>query len=68
MKSKTTIKILLLASLEGCTTHNNFIETPNKSLEWDDRFNSDEWREKFKKCQAFLHSDNDAWHWCMENK
>ena len=53
MKSKTTIKILLLASLVSCTTHSNFIETPKKPLEWDDRFDSNEWREKFKRCQDF---------------
>ncbi len=68
MKSKTTIKILLLASLVSCTTHSNFIETPKKPLEWDDRFDSNEWREKFKRCQDLLHSDNDAWHWCMNNE
>ena len=68
MKLKTTIKILLLASLVSCSTHSKYIDTPDKPLEWDDSYNSEEWREKFKKCKPFLYMDNDAWHWCMNNE
>jgi hypothetical protein len=65
------IRILLLASLflVNCSTQSKFIPiAENSNLEWNDEYDSDEWREKFKRCQAFLHSDNDAWHWCMNNE
>ena len=65
------IKILWLVSicLVGCSTPSNYIPiADNSDLEWNDKYDSDKWREKFKKCQDFLHSDNDAWNWCMNNE
>ena len=66
-----TIRILLVASifLIGCSTPSNYIPiAENSSLEWNDKYNSDKWREKYKQCQGFLHQDNDAWRWCMNNE
>ena len=65
------IKILWLVSkfLVGSSTPYNYIPiADNSDLEWNDKYDSDKWREKFKKCQDFLHSDNEAWHWCMNNE
>ena len=65
------IRTLLLVSifLVGCSTQQQFIPIANDSdLEWNDKYDSDKWRQKFKRCQVFLHSDNDAWHWCMNNE
>tara|TARA_R100000995_G_scaffold19097_1_gene7921 strand:- start:2 stop:223 length:222 start_codon:yes stop_codon:yes gene_type:complete len=65
------IRILLLVSifLIGCSTQSKFIPIPKDSnLEWNDKFDSDKWRENYKKCQGFLHQDNDAWQWCMDNQ
>ena len=65
------IRTLLLVRifLVGCSTQQQFIPIANDSdLEWNDKYDSDKWREKFKRCQVFLHSDNDAWHWCMNNE
>ena len=66
------IRTLLLVSIFaiGCSsTPSKFIPiAENSNLEWNDEYDSDKWREKFKRCQAFLHSDNDAWHWCMNNE
>jgi len=66
-----TIRILLVASifLIGCSTPSNYIPiAENSSLEWNDKYDSDKWREKYKQCQGFLHQDNDAWRWCMNNE
>ena len=66
-----TIRILLVASifLIGCSTPSNYIPiAENSSLEWNDKYNSDKWREKYKQCQGFLYQDNDAWRWCMNNE
>ena len=66
-----TIKILLVASifLIGCSTPYNYIPiAENSSLEWNDKYDSDKWREKYKQCQGFLYQDNDAWRWCMNNE
>ena len=66
-----TTRILLLASctLIGCAIPSSYKPiAENSSLEWNDKFDSDAWREKFKQCQGFLHQDNDAWHWCMNNE
>ncbi len=66
-----TIKILLVASifLIGCSTPSNYIPiAENSSLEWNDKYDSDKWREKYKQCQGFLYQDNDAWRWCMDNE
>ncbi len=65
------IKILWLVSifLVGCSTPSNYIPiAENSSLEWNDKYDSDKWREKYKQCQGFLYQDNDAWHWCMNNE
>ena len=65
-----TTRILLVASifLIGCSTQSKFIPIAEDSdLEWNDKFDSDAWREKFKRCQAFLYEENDSWHWCMVN-
>ena len=65
-----TTKILLLVSIFviSCSTPSKFIPiAENSSLEWNDKFDSDAWREQYKRCQAFLYEDNDAWHWCMDN-
>ena len=64
------IKILWLVSifLVGCSTPSNYIPiAENSSLEWNDKYDSDKWREKYKQCQGFLHQDNDAWRWCMQD-
>ena len=66
-----TIRILLVASifLIGCSTPSNYIPiAENSSLEWNDKYDSDKWREKYKQCQGFLYQDNDAWRWCMDNE
>ena len=66
-----TTRILLLVSIFviGCSTTSKFIPiAENSNLEWNDEYDSDKWREKFKRCQIFLDSDNDAWHWCMNNE
>ena len=66
-----TIRILLVASifLIGCSTPSNYIPiAENSSLEWNDKYDSDKWREKYKQCQGFLYEDNDAWRWCMDNE
>lgn len=66
-----TIRILLVASifLIGCSTPSNYIPiAENSILEWNDKYDSDKWREKYKQCQGFLHQDNDAWRWCMNNE
>ena len=66
-----TIRILLVASifLIGCSTQSKFIPIPEDSkLEWSDSYDPDQWREQYKKCQAFLYEDNDAWRWCMDNE
>ncbi len=66
-----TIRILLVASifLIGCSTPSNYIPiAENSSLEWNDKYDSDKWREKYKQCQGFLYQDNDAWRWCMNNE
>ena len=66
-----TIRILLLVSIFviGCSTQSKFIPiAEDSSLEWNDKFDSDKWREKYKKCEAFLYWDNDAWHWCMNDE
>ena len=66
-----TTKILLLVSifLIGCSTPSKFIPiAENSSLEWNDRFDSDAWREQYKKCQAFLYESHEAWDWCMDNQ
>ena len=66
-----TIKILLVASifLIGCSTPSNYIPiAENSSLEWNDKHDSDKWREKYKQCQGFMYEDNDAWRWCMDNE
>ena len=66
-----TTRILLVASifLIGCSTPSNYIPiAENSSLEWNDKYDSDKWREKYKQCQGFLHQDNDAWRWCMNNE
>ena len=65
-----TIRILLVASifLIGCSTPSNYIPiAENSSLEWNDKYDSDKWRKKYKQCQGFLHQDNDAWRWCMQD-
>ena len=64
---------LLLAGITSiflisCSTPSKFIPiAENSNLEWNDKFDSDKWREKFKRCQAFLYEENDSWHWCMDN-
>jgi len=66
-----TIRILLLVSifLIGCSTPSKFIPiAENSSLEWNDKFDSDAWREQYKKCQAFLYESHEAWDWCMDNQ
>ena len=66
-----TTRILLLVSifLIGCSTPSKFIPiAENSSLEWNDRFDSDAWREQYKKCQAFLYESQEAWDWCMDNE
>ena len=66
-----TTRILLLVSifLIGCSTPSNYIPiAENSNLEWNDRFDSDKWREKYKKCEAFLYHDHNAWNWCMDNE
>ena len=66
-----TIRILLVASifLIGCSTPSNYIPiAENSSLEWNDKYDSDKWREKYKQCQGFLYQDNNAWRWCMDNE
>jgi hypothetical protein len=65
------IKILWLVSvfLVGCSTPSNYIPiAENSGLEWNDKYDSDKWREKYKQCQGFLYQDNDAWRWCMNNE
>ena len=68
MKLKTTTKILLPVSfiLLGCSTTNSYIETPDTPLEWNDKFDSEDWRKKFDRCRPFLYMDDDSWHWWME--
>ena len=66
-----TTRILLLVSifLIGCSTPSKFIPiAENSSLEWNDKFDSDAWREQYKKCQAFLYESHEAWDWCMDNE
>ena len=66
-----TTRILLLASciLIGCATPSSYIPiAENSSLEWNDKFDPDAWRERYKQCQGFLYQDNNAWHWCMNNE
>ena len=66
-----TIKILMVASifLIGCSTPSNYIPiAENSDLEWNDKYDSDKWREKYKQCQGFLYQDNDAWRWYMNNE
>ena len=66
-----TTRILLLVSIFviGCSTPSKFIPiAENSSLEWNDKFDSDAWREKYKKCEEFLYHDHDAWDWCMDNE
>jgi len=66
-----TTRILLLVSifLIGCSTPSNYIPiAKNSNLEWNDKFDSDKWQKKYKKCQAFLYHDHDAWNWCMDNE
>ena len=65
------IKILWLVSifLVGCSTPSNYIPiAENSDLEWNDKYDSDKWREKYKQCQGFLYQDNDAWRWGMNNE
>lgn len=65
------VKTLWLVSvfLLGCSTQSKFIPIPeDANLKWNDKYDSVEWRKKFKECQGFLHQDNDAWHWCMNNE
>ena len=64
------IKILWLVSifLVSCSTPSSYIPiAENSNLEWNDKYDSDKWREKYKQCQGFLHQDNDAWRWCMQD-
>lgn len=64
-------KILWLVSifLIGCSTPSNYIPiAENSNLEWNDKYDSDKWREKYKQCEGFLYQDNDAWRWCMNNE
>ena len=51
-------KILWLVSifLIGCSTPSNYIPiAENSNLEWNDKYDSDKWREKYKQCQGFLY-------------
>ena len=62
------IRILFLASLflVGCSTQSKFIPIAEDSdREWNDKYDPEEWRERLKKCRAFMYMENDAWHWCM---
>ena len=34
--------------------------------EWNDKYDPEQWRERFKECQPFLYMEDDSWHWCME--
>ena len=66
-----TTRILLLVSIFviGCSTTSKFIPiAENSNLEWNDEYDSDKWREKYKQCEGFLYQDNDAWRWCMNNE
>ncbi len=66
--SKIFITALVGAFLVSCSTPSNYIPiAENSSLEWNDKYDSDKWREKYKQCQGFLHQDNDAWRWCMQD-
>ena len=66
--SKILITALVGAFLVSCSTPSSYIPiAENSSLEWNDKYDSDKWREKYKQCQGFLHQDNDAWRWCMQD-
>ena len=66
--NKLLFVALTVTFILGCANQSKVIETPKEISGWSDEYDPSEWREKFKKCQAFLHSDNDAWHWCMNNE
>ena len=53
--------ILIIIGLSNCSTVNN-------DQKQNDYYDSDDWKERLKKCRAFMYMENDAWHWCMENK
>lgn len=66
--SKVFITALVGAFLVSCSTPSSYIPIAEDSnLEWNDKYDSDKWREKYKQCQGFLHQDNDAWRWCMQD-
>ena len=66
--SKVFITALVGAFLVSCSTPSSYIPiAENSNLEWNDKYDSDKWREKYKQCQGFLHQDNDAWRWCMQD-
>ncbi len=66
--SKIFITALVGAFLVSCSTPSSYIPiAENSNLEWNDKYDSDKWREKYKQCQGFLHQDNDAWRWCMQD-
>ncbi len=51
------IKILWLVSvfLVGCSTPSNYIPiAENSDLEWNDKYDSDKWREKYKQMSRIL--------------
>ena len=67
--SKIFITALVGAFLVSCSTPSSYIPiAENSNLEWNDKYDSDKWREKYKQCQGFLYQDNDAWRWCMNNE
>ena len=66
--NKVFITALVGAFLVSCSTPSSYIPIAEDSnLEWNDKYDSDKWREKYKQCQGFLHQDNDAWRWCMQD-
>ena len=67
MKIKTHLLVSIFV-FASCTTQSKFIPIDETSdLEWNDRFNSEDWREKFNKCRPFLYMEDNSWHWCMNN-
>ncbi len=57
---------IVLIMLTACSTNPKFIPIEEDSdREWNDNYDPEKWRERFKKCRAFMYMENDAWHWCM---
>jgi len=73
---KALFLMCLTLLISGCSTHSSTPWSPSykfipieegSDLEWNDKFDSDAWRVKFKRCQEFLYEENDSWNGCMDN-